>query len=66
MFRVQAAAHFNFLDFSRAFKIFSVCTENRRNPGCSLAVEYSFYKSIYGLKIGFRRFRCCCRCRSNG
>ena len=47
MVRFPALARFNFLDFPENFKkIVSVCTEKRRNPGCSLAVEY-LYMYIY-------------------
>ena len=43
MVRFPAVARFNFLDFPENFKkIVSVCTEKRRNPRCSLAVEYIY------------------------
>ena len=48
MVRFPAVARFNFLDFPENFKkIVSVCTEKRRNPGCSLAVEYLYIQNIY-------------------
>ena len=41
-------AHFNFLDFPENFKNCFRLHRKRRNPGCSLAVEYLYiYIHIY-------------------
>ena len=46
MVRFPAVAHFNFLDFPENFKNCFRLHRKRRNPGCSLAVEY-LYIYIY-------------------
>ena len=46
MVRFPAVAHFNFLDFPENFKNCFRLHRKRRNPGCSLAVEY-LYIHIY-------------------
>ena len=43
MVRFPAVAHFNFLDFPENFKNCFRLHRKRRNPGCSLAVEYLWY-----------------------
>ena len=46
MVRFPAVARFNFLDFPENFKNCFRLHRKRRNPGCSLAVEY-LYIYIY-------------------
>ena len=43
--------------FLRILKIVSVCTEKRRNPGCSLAVDY-IYIYIYIYTPQNKVFQC--------
>ena len=42
MVRFPSVAHFNFLDFPENFKNCFRLHRKRRNPGCSLAVEYLY------------------------
>ena len=61
MVRFPAVAHFNFLDFPENFKNCFRLHRKRRNPGCSLAVEYLYiniykYINIYIIYIKYIKY----------
>ena len=54
MVRFPAVARFNFLDFPENFSnCFRLHRKKRRNPGCSLAVEYLYIYEVSQTKTKY-------------